>query len=77
MFAKQANKTLRDQVEDLAERIQPHVENAIEQITPVLEDARDRAGAAAGEAVHDVTTPDSPLAETDVSAEPDPKAPKV
>jgi ElaB/YqjD/DUF883 family membrane-anchored ribosome-binding protein len=50
MFAKQANKTLRDQVEDLAERIQPHVENAIEQITPVLEDARDRAGAAAGEA---------------------------
>ncbi len=50
MFAKQGNKTLRDQVEDLAERIQPHVENAIEQITPVLEDARDRAGAAAGDA---------------------------
>jgi ElaB/YqjD/DUF883 family membrane-anchored ribosome-binding protein len=50
MFAKQGNKTLRDQVEDLAERIQPHVENAIDQITPVLEDARDRAGAAAGEA---------------------------
>ena len=50
MFAKQANKTLRDQVEDLAVRIQPHVENAIEQITPVLEDARDRAGAAAGDA---------------------------
>ncbi|HMD11531.1 MAG TPA: hypothetical protein VKG90_04280, partial [Marmoricola sp.] len=35
------------------------------------------ADAVAGEAVHDVTTPDSPLAETDVSAEPDPKAPKV
>ena len=50
MFAKQGNKTLRDQVEDLAERIQPHVESAIDQITPVLEDARDRAGAAAGEA---------------------------
>ena len=50
MFANQGNKTLRDQVEDLAVRIQPHVENAIEQITPVLEDARDRAGAAAGDA---------------------------
>ena len=50
MFAKQGNKTLRDQVEDLAERIQPHVESAIDQITPVLEDARDRAGAAAGDA---------------------------
>jgi ElaB/YqjD/DUF883 family membrane-anchored ribosome-binding protein len=50
MFAKQGKKTLRDQVEDLAERIQPHVENAIDQITPVLEDARDRAGAAAGDA---------------------------
>ena len=50
MFANQGNKTLRDQVEDLAVRIQPHVENAIDQITPVLEDARDRAGAAAGDA---------------------------
>jgi ElaB/YqjD/DUF883 family membrane-anchored ribosome-binding protein len=50
MFATQGNKTLRDQVEDLAVRIQPHVENAIEQITPVLEDARERAGAAAGDA---------------------------
>ena len=50
MFDKQGKKTLRDQVEDLAERIQPHVENAIDQITPVLEDARDRAGAAAGDA---------------------------
>ena len=35
------------------------------------------ADAVAGEGVHDVTTPDSPLAETDVSAEPDPKAPQV
>jgi ElaB/YqjD/DUF883 family membrane-anchored ribosome-binding protein len=50
MFDKLGKKTLRDQVEDLAEKIQPHVENAIDQITPVLEDARDRAGAAAGDA---------------------------
>ncbi len=50
MFAKKGKKSLRDQVEDLAEKIQPHVENAIDQITPVLEDARDKAGAAAGDA---------------------------
>ena len=35
------------------------------------------ADAAAGEQMHEVTTPDSPVEETDVSAEPDPKAPKV
>lgn len=35
------------------------------------------ADAAAGAEMHGVTTPDSPLEETDVSAEPDPKAPKA
>ena len=35
------------------------------------------ADAVAGEKVHEVTTPDSPVEETDVSAEPDPKAPQV
>lgn len=42
MFGK-GKKSLRDQVEDLADKIAPHVENARDQIGPVLADARDKA----------------------------------
>ena len=51
-------------------------------MTPLADDAGGAspdeavADAAAGEETHDVTTPDSPVEEVDVSAEPDPKAPK-
>lgn len=44
MFDKLGKKSLRDQVEDLAEKIAPHVENAKDQIGPMLADAREKAG---------------------------------
>ncbi len=55
MFAKLGNnklgkKSLRDQVDDLSDKIAPHVENARAQIGPALADAREKAGPALADA---------------------------
>ena len=51
MFANKGTKSLRDQVEDLADKIAPHVENARDQIGPLLADNAEQALALVNEIV--------------------------